>query len=388
MNAVKAWTDKNLKGDPIIWFIVFAFAIISVLVVYSASGTLAYRMSTTPESYLIKHGMLVVLGLVAVWVSHKIDYRYYSKLSRFALWASVPLLLYAYFFGTSVNEASRWITIPFINQSFQPSDLAKLALIANVASMLGKRQLNITDFKEALIPVLLWCGVICGLIALTNFSTAVLLFATCMLLMFIGRVPVKYLAMLVLIGVLCGSMALVFGQRGKTVISRVKNFINPVEVPFQAQQSYIAIATGGIIGKGAGHSDQRNRLPFAESDYIYAIVVEEYGLVGGVTVLFMYLALLYRGMIAVANSERAFGGLLSAGVTFALVIQAMVNIGVAVGLLPVTGQPLPMISMGGTSLLFTGLSVGIILSVSKGEVEEESLQPSKSGAKGNVAKAA
>ncbi|MDN4164426.1 FtsW/RodA/SpoVE family cell cycle protein [Cytophagales bacterium LB-30] len=387
MNAVKAWTDRNLKGDPVIWFIVFAFSIISILVVYSATGTLAYRRSSTPEAFLLKHSALIILGLVAVWVSHKIDYRYYSKLSRFALMASVPLLLYAFFFGDSINEASRWIRIPIINQSFQPSDLAKLALIANVAAMLSKRQQNIDDFKAALIPVLLWCGVICGLIALSNFSTAVLLFATCMLLMFIGRVPVKYLLMLVLIGALAGSLALALGTRGKTVISRIQNFISPTEVPYQAQQSYIAIATGGVIGKGAGHSAQRNRLPFAESDYIYAIVVEEYGLVGGVTVLFLYLALLYRGMIAVANSERAFGGLLSAGVTFALVIQAMVNIGVSVGLLPVTGQPLPMISMGGTSLLFTGLSIGIVLSVSKGEVEEVNMQV-KSGNRSKISKAA
>jgi cell division protein FtsW len=178
-------------------------------VVYSATGPLAFKMKGgNTEYYLLKHSTLIFLGIVLMWAAHKIDYKYYSKLSRYALIASVPLLLYAWLFGTIVNEASRWINIPFINQSFQPSDLAKLALIANLASMLAKRQQNIEDFKESLIPVLVWCGLICGLIALTNISTAVLLFATCMLLMFIGRVPVRYLAMLVLVGLLSGSVAL------------------------------------------------------------------------------------------------------------------------------------------------------------------------------------
>jgi cell division protein FtsW len=283
--------------------------------------------------------------------------------------ASVPLLLFAFFFGSKVNDASRWIEIA-PGLSFQPSDLAKLALIANLASMLSKRQQNIKDWKASLIPMLIWCGIICGLIALTNFSTAALLFATCMLLMFIGRVPFKYLAMLVLIGAIAASVALAVGQRLQTVISRIENFVNPKEIPFQAQQSYIAIASGEVYGKGPGNSMQRNFLPLAYADFIFAIIVEEYGLIGGLTVLLLYLGLLYRGMIAVSKSEKAFGGLLSAGISFALVLQALVNIGVAVGILPITGQTLPLLSMGGTSLLFTGLSFGIIISVSRGEIDE------------------
>jgi len=368
---IKAWVDKNLKGDPVIWFIVFALSIISIMVVYSATGTLAYkRMDGDTEHYLIKHTLLVAFSLLAMWAAHKIDYRYYSKLSRLALWSSVPLLLFAYVYGINLNEASRWITIPLINQAFQPSDLAKLALIANIASMLSKKQQSIEDFKEALIPMLLWIGVICGLIALTDYSSAVLLFATCLLLLFIGRVPFRFLAMLVVVGILAGTVALTVGQRGGTVINRVKSFLDQTEVPFQAEQSYIAIATGGLTGKGPGNSDQRNFLPHPYSDFIYAIIIEEYGLVGGIVVLLLYLCLLYRGMHTVSSSERAYGGLLSAGLSFSLVLQAMINMGVTVGLGPITGLPLPFISMGGTSQLFTGITIGIVLSVSRGEIDE------------------
>lgn len=373
---IKIWAKKNLQGDPVIWFICFALSILSILVVYSATGPLAFKMKNgNTEYYLLKHSTLILLGIVLMWAAHKVDYKYYSKLSRYALIASVPLLLYAWLFGTSVNEASRWINIPFINQSFQPSDLAKLALIANLASMLAKRQQNIEDFKESLIPVLVWCGLICGLIALTNISTAVLLFATCMLLMFIGRVPVRYLAMLVLVGLLSGSVALSIGQRLNTAISRVTAFLDKEQLPYQLQQGYIAMATGGVVGKGPGQSELRNFLPYPHSDFIYATIIEEYGLVGGVLVVFLYLALLYRGMVTVANSDRAFGGLLSAGLSFALVVQAFINMGVAVGLGPITGLSLPLLSMGGTSILFTCLTLGIILSVSRGD--QDDLDPIK-----------
>jgi cell division protein FtsW len=370
MKKFKEWADKNLQGDRVIWAVVFALSLISILVVYSSIGTLAYKRSSSTESYLLKHTFMVMLGLGAMWVAHKIDYRYYSKISRLALWVSVPLLLYTFKFGTSLNEAARWITLPIINTSFQPSDFASLALIINLASMLSKKQQNIDDIKEALIPVLIWCGVICGLIALTNLSTAMLLFATCMLIMFIGRVPVKYLAMLVLVGLLAGAVAFKFGTRGTTALNRITAFINSEELPFQAKHGRIAVATGGIVGKGPGNSEQRNILPHPYSDFVYAIVIEEYGMIGGIVVLVLYLILLHRGMKAAYNSERAFGGLLSAGLSFDLVCQAMVNMGVVVGLGPITGQPLPLISMGGTAMVFTGLSVGIILSVSRGEQEQ------------------
>ncbi|HMV08780.1 MAG TPA: FtsW/RodA/SpoVE family cell cycle protein [Cyclobacteriaceae bacterium] len=369
MNKVKEWADKNLQGDKVIWAAVFGLSMISILVVYSSIGTMAYRQSKSTEWILLKHTGHILIGLAAMWIAHRIDYRFYSRLSKIGLWLSIPLLIYTFTNGVSLNDASRWIAIPLFG-SFQPSDFASLVLIINIASMLAKRQQNIDDIKESLIPILMWCGIICGLIALTNLSTAILLLATCFLIMFIGRVPVKYLAMLVLVGVLAGAMALQFGVRGATAKSRITNFIEGKELPFQAKHARIAVATGGIAGKGPGNSDQRNILPHPYSDFIYAIVIEEYGMIGGAVVLGLYLLLLHRGMKAAYNSERAFAGLLSAGLSFDLVCQAMVNMGVVVGLGPITGQPLPFISMGGTSMIFTGLSVGIILSVSRGERDE------------------
>ena len=369
MTEIKNWAYRNLKGDPVIWFIVLILSLFSILVVYSATGSLAYKMMEgNTEYYLIKHSVLVGLSFLAIWVAHKVDYRYYSKLSRLILWVCVPLLIFAWLFGTEKNEASRWLTIPLINQSFQPSDLAKLALIVTLASMLSKRQKSIDDFQKAIVPMLFWIGLICGLIALTNFSSAILLFLTCMLVLFIGRVPMKYLAMLVVICASFGSVAFLIGQRGGTAVSRVEDFVSG-ETPYQAKQAYVAIASGGVFGKGPGQSDQRNFLPHPYSDFIYAIILEEYGIVGGVIILLLYLALLYRGMKAAEDTDRAYGGLLSAGLSFALVIQALVNMGVAVGLGPVTGLTLPFISMGGTSQLFAGLALGIILSVSRGEID-------------------
>ena len=369
----RRYTDRHLHGDPVIWCVVLALGLLSVLVVYSATGTLAYkRMEGDTEYYLLRHGGLVLLAFVFMWGAHRLDYRFYRPLSTVALWLSVPLLLYAWQFGVNLNDASRWITLPLIGQSFQPSDLAKLALISHLARMLARRQEHIDDLRTSLLPFLAWCAVICTLIALSNFSTAILLFATCMLLMFIGRVPTRYLAGLLLVGLLAGVVAARVGQRGATLVSRIEtfadSFTNPEAVPFQAQQSFIAIATGGVQGKGPGHSDQRNFLPHPYSDFIFAILIEEYGLLGGVGVLLLYLLLLYRGMVVAARCKNPFGGLLSAGLSFSLALQALINMAVAVGLVPITGQPLPLLSMGGTSLLFTGLSLGIILSVSRGEL--------------------
>ncbi|MGL1886247.1 MAG: FtsW/RodA/SpoVE family cell cycle protein [Reichenbachiella sp.] len=369
---IKEWVDNNIKGDPVIWFIVIALSVLSILVVYSATGTLAYnRMEGNTEHYLIKHSLLVMLSLFAMWVAHRIDYRYYAKLSKVALIISVPILLITWKFGMNINEASRWITIPFINQAFQPSDLAKFALFVTLASMLAKRQDNIKDIKESLIPMLLWIGGICGLIAMTNLSSAALIFATCMVVMFIGRVPVQYLVLLVVVGLIAGATALAIGQRGATAVSRIEAFVSndDKDIPFQAEQSYIAIANGGLVRFAPGKSQQKNFLPHPYSDFIFAIIVEEYGALGGVIVLFLYIALLYRGMRLMSTSGT-YGGLLAAALSFALVLQALVNMAVAVGLVPVTGLTLPMVSMGGTSQLFVGVAIGIILSVSRGEQEE------------------
>lgn len=371
---IKTWADANLKGDKVIWAVVFALSLISILIVYSSIGTLAYKRTVSPERLIITHTLHVIVGLAAMWFAHKIDYRYYSKLSKIGLLISIPLLIFTFTNGVILNGAPRWIQIPLIEASFQPSDFASLALIVNLASMLAKRQQNIEDIKESLIPMLFWCGVICGLIALTNFSTAVLLLLTCMLIMFIGRVPAKYLAMLVFVGVLFGALGLKFGVRSETARNRITSFVEGKELPFQSKHARIAVATGGVLGKGPGNSDQRNILPHPYSDFIYAILIEEYGMVGGAVLIVLYLVLLNRGMKAAYNSERAFGGLLSAGLSFDLVCQAMVNMGVVVGLGPITGQPLPLISMGGTSMVFTGLALGIILSVSRGNQDESFAQ--------------
>ncbi|GAB2954059.1 FtsW/RodA/SpoVE family cell cycle protein [Hymenobacter coalescens] len=371
MEPVKLWLRNNLKGDPVLWAIVLMFSFISIAVVYSATGTLAYKkMGGNTEYFLIKHTGLIFVGLFFAWLAHRIDYRHYSRLSLYALLISVPLLIFTYFMGSNINEASRWLTIPVINQTFQPSDLAKLALISHLASMLSRRQQYIENFTTTLLPVMLWVGVICGIIILSNASTALLLFFTCLLLMFIGRVPIKHMLLMVLIGVTIGGTALAVGQRLGTVKKRIESFTDKSKpLPFQLEHSMIAIAGGGPLGKGPGNSTERNILPHPYSDFIYAIIIEEYGMAGGVLVLFLYLAFLYRGLLTVMRSYGAFGGLLSAGLCFSLVLQAMVNMGVAVGLGPITGLPLPMLSMGGTSLIFTGISIGIILSVSRGERE-------------------
>lgn len=383
-SSFDSWFKRNFKGDPYIWYIIAALSVISILVVYSAIGTLAYKnMDGNTEHYLFKHSATVVLALVAVWACHRIDYRYYSKISRVALLISVPLLLVAWKFGVSLNEANRWITVPFIGSSFQPSDLAKLALITSIASMLSKRQNNVDDFQETIIPILIWTGIICTLIGVSDISSALLLFATSLLLMFIGRIPLIQLGMFLLVGVISILLALYVGQRMETFQSRIDKYFDNQETAFQAEQSYIAISTGGLAGKGAGNSTQRNFLPNPYSDFIYAIIIEEYGFLGGISVLFLYAFLLYRGLKVVEDSKNAFGGILAAGLTLSLVLQAMINMAVAVGLLPITGLPLPLLSMGGTSLLFTGIALGIILSVSRGDVDRD-IHLSKG--EGNIAK--
>lgn len=378
MNQVKAWIDEHFKGDPIIWAIVILLSMFSILVVYSATGTLVYKAKeVNTEQYLLQHSTLVITSLVVMWLAHKMPYRKYALYARLFMFLSIPLLVVTYLFGSNINEANRWLMIPVINQAFQPSDLAKLSLIAALAAMLAKRQNNIQDVTRTLLPITISIGIICALIGMANMSTAILLLITCLLIMFIGRVPLKQLALVVTVGLIGLSIAMMTGQRRGTFFARIETFMDSKnddsKVPFQAEQSYIAIATGGITGKGPGNSEQRNTLPHPYSDFIYAIIIEEYGMVGGVSVLFLYLALLYRGMRIVANSNKAFGGLLSAGLSFALVIQALVNMAVAVGLGPITGLPLPLLSMGGTSLIFTGTALGIILSVSRGDHQDEAL---------------
>ena len=365
------WIRYNIKGDRWIWLIAVILSIISLLSVYSATGSLAYqKMGGNTEYYLFKHLLLIILSFIAMWFAHKLDYKYYSKISIIAMYISLPLLFVTYQFGLNINEASRWINIPIINQAFQPSDLAKLSLIIYLSSVLSKNQYDLDNIKSLIKPFL-WIGIICLFIALTNLSTSIILGLTSMLLMFIARVKIKYLAVLVLFIAFGATIALITGQRGKTAISRTENFIYKKNIPFQLEQAYIAVSTGGLFGKGPGKSNQKNFLPQSYSDFIYAIIIEEYGLFMGISVLLLYLILLYRGLYTFLKSERPFGGLLSAGLSFHLVIQAITNMSVVVGLLPVTGITLPLISMGGTSQLFTGITLGIILSISRHNSMEE-----------------
>lgn len=370
---------KYLKGDRVIWAVSTLLAIFSILVVYSSIVTLAYKyQGGNTEFYLLKHSIILMIGFGLMYFAHKLNYRYYSRMSQLALYLAVPLLLLTLLTGASINDASRWLVIPVINQTFQTSDLAKLALIMFLARMLSKRQDNIKDFNQAFVPIMIPVLLVCGLILPANFSTAAILFVTCLVLMFIGRINLAYIISLVSIGLvgLVIFLAVVMNSdidsRVGTWKARIENFVDGgSQGNYQAEQSKIAIATGGIVGKGPGRSTQRNFLPQAYSDFIFATVIEEYGMIGGVFILLLYLILFYRGILIARNAPRTFGSLLAVGLSFSLVFQAMINMGVAVNLFPVTGQPLPMVSMGGTSIWFTCLAIGIILSVSRHSEEKE-----------------
>ncbi|NLF41513.1 MAG: cell division protein FtsW [Bacteroidales bacterium] len=364
---------QKIQGDKVIWAVVLVLSLFSLLAVYSSSGTLAYRFqSGNTEYYLIKHFVILVFGLLLMYLTHKIKYSYFSRLSQIALYISVPLLIATLFIGESINDANRWITLPVINLSFQSSDFAKLALITYLARIMTKKQDQIKDFKSAFLPVILPVFIICGLILPANFSTAAVLFATCVVIMFIGRLNTKYILMMVGAGIVALTIFIVvvynMPNKGRVVTwkQRIENFIGKDGAnTYQSDQAKIAIASGGLLGKMPGNSTQRNFLPQAFSDFIYAIIIEEYGLIGGIIIVLMYLILLFRGIRISNKSPGTFGALLAAGLSFSLVFQAMINMAVAVNLLPVTGQPLPLVSMGGTSLWFTSLSIGVVLSVSR-----------------------
>jgi cell division protein FtsW len=365
MNAIL----HNIKGDRWIWLIVILLSLISMLSVYSAIGSLAYKRGVGVESILMKHLAMIVGGIVLMYISHKLDYRYYSGISKLLMYITIPLLLYTLLFGSHVNDASRWIAIPGTGLSFQTSDLAKLALITFLARSLSRKQENIKDVKQSFIPIM---GAVCSvfiLIALANLSTALMLFGVSVLLLIIGRISIKQIAITCLAGAILLTGVIFLGPRRKTYTSRIHTYLHPEaanpDKSFQADHAKIAIATGGVFGKGPGKSSEVNYLPEAYSDEIYAIIVEEYGMVGGIVLICIYLFLLYRCIKIVTKAPKAFGALLAAGLSFSLTIQAFANMAVAVGLGPVTGVPLPFVSMGGTSMLFTSIAFGIILSVSR-----------------------
>ncbi len=364
---------KYFKGDPIIWAVIIVLSIFSLLAVYSSTGSLAYKYQGGDTSYyVIKHAILLLIGLVIIFVTHRISYRYFSRFSQVLLVLSVLFLVLTLFFGITINQASRWLYIPVIGLTFQTSDLAKLALIMYVARMLSLKQNNIKDYYGAFIPILIPVLLICILILPADLSTAILLFCTSFILMFIGRINFRYLFVFALIlTVFIGLFVVIalsndWEGRFGTWKNRIESFIDKDSSEnYQVNQSKIAIVSGGIIKIRPGKSVQRNFLPLPYSDFIYAIIIEEYGLAGGVIIMILYLYLLFRAGVIIKKCNRTFPAFLAMGLTILIVLQAMVNMAVAVNIFPVTGQPLPMVSMGGTSMIFTCIAFGIILSVSR-----------------------
>jgi cell division protein FtsW len=394
VKGVRSQLSMRTRGDKFIWGIVIVLALISVLVVYSATGSLAYKMNKgNNEIYLFKQLVFMVIGLLLIYFLHRVNYSLYSRIASFLYLAAIPLLIYTLFFGAKINEGSRWIKLPIINMTIQTSDFARLALFMYVSKMLSKKQEVIKNFKQGFLPVITPVAIICILIAPANLSTALLTGATSLLLMFIGRVSLQHIALTIIVAAIPVFMLVgiaVATYDGKqnidvkskptvsekvasvgrvgTWIKRVQDFIyaSTEEEPYQVQQAKIAISNGGIVmGLGPGNSRQRNFLPHPYSDFIYAIIIEEYGLLGGAFIMFIYLLFLFRGIRVFRKCPYAFGAFLALGLSFTLAIQAIANMAVNVNLVPVTGVTLPLVSMGGSSFLFTCAAIGIILSVAR-----------------------
>ncbi len=370
--SVGASIHKYLKGDKYIWLILLGLTLASVLAVYSASGGMAHRYKGgDTEHYLIRHFLIIALGLGVTFICYKLDYMIYSRLIPLIFLVAIGLLIYTFFWGIEINEARRWVKIPIINLSFQTSDFGKLALIIFVARSISRKQAKIKEWGGAFVPIIFPIFIICLLIAPSDLSTSILLFVTCMLMMFVGRIKFKYIGLLILAAMVGFAFLILVGSffpdivRVSTWIGRVQEFLASSESVYQVQQSLIAIANGEWFGVGPGNSIQRNYLPYPYADFIFAIICEEYGLLGGLSIIAIFMFLLFRCSLIVYRSPKAFGAILAFGLALNLVIQAFANIAVSVNLVPVTGLTLPFVSMGGTSMLFSSISIGIILSVSR-----------------------
>jgi len=381
---------SKTKGDRVIWGIVVILTLVSLLVVYSSTGSLAYRLSKSTESYLFKQVAFIILGLLIIYFAHRVNYTLYSRIASILFVASIFLLIYTYFFGVRMNEGTRWIKLPVINMTFQTSDMAKLALFMYLSRQLSRKQNVIKDFKKGFLPIIIPVAIICLLIAPSNLSTALLIGGTSILLMFIGRVSTKHI--LLTIGIILIPVLILFTVAANTYdkkehrakelpailsVGRIPTWIGRIqtfmysrkedvnEKLYQINQAKIAIAKGSWLGLGPGNSQARNFLPHSYSDFIFAIILEEYGLLGGTVMVFIYLLFLYRCIRLYRKCPYAFGAFLALALSFMLVIQAIANMGVNVNLFPNTGVTLPLVSMGGSSFLFTCLSIGIILSVAR-----------------------
>jgi len=370
-------------GDKVIWVLIVLLTVFSGLAVASSVVSLAYEDGNVAK-HILKHSSFLLIGWFIIYVVHLIPYKIYSVFAQLLVVIAVGLLILTLISGEQINEAARWLTVPGTGFSFQTSDFAKLVLIMFVARYLSRNQTDIQSFKKGFLPVFIWILAICGLILPANLSTAGILFLTCLVLLYIGRVRLVYLLGLLGIGLVALTLFIVIAKssdsqnRTGTWQNRVMAYVQPEEGSdtFQSDKAKIAIANGGVLGKFAGHSTQKHSLPQAYSDFIFAIIIEEYGfLLGALPLSFIYLILLFRAGIIVRKCDRTFPAFLAIGLTLGIVIQAYVNMGVAVGVLPVTGQPLPWISRGGTSILFTSVAFGIILGISRSiEQEEQELE--------------
>jgi cell division protein FtsW len=405
VDGVKTQLVTKTRGDKYIWGIVVLLSLISILVVYSATGSLAYKMYKGNTSvYLFKQISFTMVGLTLIYFLHRVNYSVFSRVATILYFISLPLLLYTLLFGAKINDGSRWIKLPIIQLTIQTSDFAKLALFMFISRTLSKKQDVIKDFKKGFLPVIWPVLATCALILPANLSNALLTGATSLLLMFIGRVSMKHILLVIGVALIPAIMlvsAAVITYTGKpkvdytipvsklekekgkdksifvrvqTWVSRIQDFIYATDsqTPYQVQQAKIAIANGGVlVGLGPGNSRQRNFLPQAYNDFIYSIIIEEYGLLGGAFMIFIYLVFLFRCIRIFRRCPFAFGAFLAVGLSFTLVIQAIANMAVNVNLLPVTGVTLPLVSMGGSSYLFTCCAIGIVLSVARNVEQTE-----------------
>ena len=378
----------NIKGDKPLWVVFILLASFSFLPVYSSASNLAYLYGDgNTFSYLFKHFIHLSLGFFLMYMVHKIPYRYFRGISILMIPIILVLLAYTIFqpsISDSITNSNRWIRIPIVGFGFQPSTLASIIILIYVARYLSKIKDKLITFSQSILP--LWGPVFLtiSLILPANFSTSAILFSMVMLLCFLGGYPLKYLMGILFSAVILFSIFILsvkaypdlFPNRVDTWKSRVENFVDSKETKsnYQIEKAKIAIATGGITGLGPGKSVQKNFLPQSSSDFIFAIIVEEYGLIGGLTLIFLYLWFLFRVIIISNKSNSVFGSLLAIALGIPIVFQALVNMAVAVQLFPVTGQPLPLISSGGTSIWMTCLAIGIIQSVRIGsEISEDEI---------------
>lgn len=369
---------RHIKGDKALWAVVALLALFSFLPVYSASSNLAYLYGDgNTFKFLLKHLAHLLLGFAILYGVHKIPYHYFRGLSIIALPVVIILLLITLAQGTTIEgaNASRWIRVPFVGVTFQTSTLAAVVLLTYVARYLSRIKDKTVTFKETLLPLWLPVFLVLALILPANFSTTAIIFSMVLVLLFIGGYPIRYLGLVMVAGVVGLALFVGFAKisnieslqvKVTTWENRIKNYMNDedTEADYQIEKAKIAIASGGVTGQGPGKSVQKNFLPQSSSDFIYAIIVEEFGLVGALFLMFLYLLLLFRLVIVTYKATSVFGKLLVVGVGFPIVFQAMINMAVAVELFPVTGQTLPLISSGGTSIWMTCLAIGMVLSVS------------------------